>query len=33
VEDEFEANAELVLNRVVDNPASFAFPELFAFEV
>lgn len=33
VEEEFDANAELVLNRVLDNPTNFAVPELFAFEV
>lgn len=33
LEDESHANAEQVLERVVDSPQSFAVPELFGFEV
>ena len=33
IEDETNANAEHVLQRIVESPALFAVPELFGFEV
>ncbi|MBU2649109.1 type II toxin-antitoxin system VapC family toxin [bacterium] len=33
IEEEFNANADQVLQRVVDSPEFFAVPELFGFEV
>ena len=33
LKDEFHPNADEVLSRIIDEPESFAVPELFAFEV